>query len=216
MGQIFPRRANVLSKASIIATALVLAVILGALFLLVRSPYRTQVGILRSQPIPYSHKLHVGELGLDCRYCHTAVEKSASASLPSTEMCMNCHSQVRKESPTLAPLQASFTNGTPIAWTRVHDLADYVYFNHSIHINKGFGCVTCHGQVDQIPLMYREKSLLMEWCLECHRDPAQFIRPRDQVFNLNWQPTESQDVLGPRLVKEYGVQSRTNCSACHR
>lgn len=215
MSQIFPRRANLIARGSIILVALALAIVLAAGYLIVRSPYRTQVGIVREQPVPYSHKLHVGELGLDCRYCHTAVDKSSAAGIPSTEICMNCHLQVRPDSPALAPIRDSFTTGQPIAWNRIHDLADYVYFNHSIHVNKGFGCVTCHGRVDEMPLMYRERSLLMEWCLDCHRNPARYIRPKDQVYNLAWQPSESQETLGPRLVQEYNVQSKINCSTCH-
>lgn len=215
MSQIFPRRANLIARGSIILVALALAIVLAAGYLIVRSPYRTQVGVVREQPVPYSHKLHVGELGLDCRYCHTAVDKSSSAGIPSTEICMNCHLQVRPDSPALAPIRDSFTTGQPIAWNRIHDLADYVYFNHSIHVNKGFGCVTCHGRVDEMPLMYRERSLLMEWCLDCHRNPARYIRPKDQVYNLAWQPSESQETLGPRLVQEYNVQSKINCSTCH-
>ena len=215
MSQIFPRRANLIARGSLIVVVLALAIVLAAGYLIVRSPYRTQVGIVREQPVPYSHKLHVGELGLDCRYCHTAVDKSSSAGIPSTEICMNCHLQVRADSPALAPIRDSFTNGQPIAWNRIHDLADYVFFNHSIHVNQGFGCVTCHGRVDEMPLMYREQSLLMEWCLDCHRNPARYIRPKDQVYNLAWQPSESQDTLGPRLVQEYNIQSKINCSTCH-
>ena len=157
-------------------------------------------------------------LGLDCRYCHTTVEKGAFAGIPPTETCMTCHSQLYTEAPLLEPVRASYRDNTPIEWNRVHDLPDFVYFNHSIHLSKGIGCQTCHGQVDQMPLMWKVNSLNMEWCIECHKNPAQFIRPRDQVFNMNYQPPSDQESFGKQLVAEYEVETRqlTNCSICHR
>jgi hypothetical protein len=177
------------------------------------------VGAPVEQPIPFSHKHHVGDDGIDCRYCHTSVEKSSFAGLPQTEICMTCHSQLFKDAPVLAPLFQSFETGKPLHWNRVHDLPDFVYFNHSIHVNKGIGCASCHGEVDQMPLTWRTQSLEMQWCLSCHREPERYIRPREQVFNLHWQPSEAeQTVLGPLLVKQYHVQKEriTDCSICHR
>jgi hypothetical protein len=218
MAQIFPRSANWASKASILAVLLVVASGLGVLLNINRIHYVNQVNVPLDQPVPFSHKHHVTGMGIDCRYCHTTVETSAFAGIPPTETCMTCHSQIWTEAPILEPVRASYRDNTPIAWNRVHDLPDFVYFNHSIHISKGIGCQTCHGQVDQMPLTWKVNSLNMEWCLECHRDPAQFIRPRDQVFNMSYEPPADQETLGQRLVAEYEVETRqlTNCSICHR
>lgn len=180
------------------------------------SAYVTRQGMRREQPVPFSHEHHVGGLGIDCRYCHTSVEVSAMAGIPATKICMNCHSEMWAASPTLAPVRQSWATDQSIAWTRVHDLPGFVYFNHSIHVQKGFGCVTCHGRVDRMPLMWQEAPLTMQWCLDCHRHPERNIRPRDQVFNLTWSPEGKQEELGRRLVKEYGVESLTSCSTCHR
>lgn len=218
MAQIFPRSANWASKASILAVLLVAASVLGMLLNINRTHYVNQVNVPLDQPTPFSHKHHVTGLGLDCRYCHTTVETSAFAGIPPTETCMTCHSQIWTEAPMLEPVRASFRDNTPIAWNRVHDLPDFVYFNHGIHISQGIGCQTCHGQVDQMPLTWKVNSLNMEWCLECHKNPAQFIRPRDQVFNMNYEQPADQESLGQRLVAEYQVETRqlTNCSICHR
>jgi hypothetical protein len=218
MAQIFPRSANWASKASILAVLLVVASGLGVLLNINRIHYVNQVNVPLNQPVPFSHKHHVTGMGIDCRYCHTTVETSAFAGIPPTETCMTCHSQIWTEAPILEPVRASYRDNTPIEWNRVHDLPDFVYFNHSIHISQGIGCQTCHGQVDQMPLTWKVNSLNMEWCLECHRDPAQFIRPRDQVFNMNYEPPADQETLGQRLVAEYEVETRqlTNCSICHR
>ncbi len=181
------------------------------------SSYFTQVHIVREQPVPFSHKHHVAGLGIDCRYCHTTVETSGFAGIPPTKTCMNCHSSMWSDSPMLEPVRESFRADKSLEWTRVHDLPDYVYFDHSIHIKKGVGCATCHGRVDQMPLVSKEKTLHMKWCLECHRNPEKFVRPRDQVFNMSWQiPASEQEKLGPQLVKEYNIQKRTDCSVCHR
>ena len=196
---------------------LLLAGALGGLVLAVnRSPYVTRVEEARPQPVPFSHKHHVLGVGLDCRYCHTSVEETAFAGIPPTETCMTCHSQLYTDSPILEPVRESFRTGSSIAWTRVHDLPDFVYFNHSIHLHKGIGCQTCHGQVDRMPLMWKAETLNMEWCLSCHRDPARFVRPRDQVFNMEWEPPADRESLGQQLVKEYRIQELTNCSICHR
>jgi len=218
MAQIFPRSANWASKASILAVLLVVASVLGVLLNINRIHFVNQVNVPLDQPVPFSHKHHVLGLGLDCRYCHTTVEKGAFAGIPPTETCMTCHSQLYTEAPLLEPVRASYRDNTPIEWNRVHDLPDFVYFNHSIHLSKGIGCQTCHGQVDQMPLMWKVNSLNMEWCIECHKNPDQFIRPRDQVFNMNYQPPSDQESFGKQLVAEYEVETRqlTNCSICHR
>jgi hypothetical protein len=172
-----------------------------------------------AQPVPFSHKHHNGELGIDCRYCHTSVEESAFANIPPTKTCMNCHSQIWTNAPILEPVRASYRENRPLEWTRVHDLPDFVYFNHSIHVAKGVGCATCHGQVDRMPLMYQENSLQMRWCLDCHRNPAKYVRPRDQVFNMAYERPADDPGLGERLVKEYKIADAkqiTSCSTCHR
>jgi len=216
MAQIFHPSTNTFSKVSIFGAVFFLAALAWVFGVILRSPYVTQARVIRAQPVPFSHKHHVNGLGLDCRYCHTSVEESAFAGLPPTQTCMTCHSQIWSDSPMLEPVRESFRTDKPIAWTRVHDLPDFVYFDHSIHLKKGIGCVTCHGQVDQMPLMWREKSLYMEWCLECHRAPERFVRPRQHVFSVDWQPSEDQLTLGQRLVQEYNIKKLANCSICHR
>ena len=181
-----------------------------------RSPYVTDVGVALAQPVPFSHKHHVAGLGIDCRYCHSTVEVSSFAGMPPTETCMSCHSQIWADSPMLEPVRASFRNDQSIRWTRVHDLPGFVYFNHSIHVKKGIGCATCHGRVDQMPLMWKTNTLYMEWCLECHRQPERFVRPRNQVFNMAYQAPSDQLALGRKLVEEYNIRKLTDCSVCHR
>ena len=218
MAQVFPRSANWASKASILAALLIVASILGVVLNINRIDYVSMVGVAIDQPVHFSHKHHVTGMGIDCRYCHTTVEVSAFAGVPPTETCMTCHSQIWTEAPILDPVRASFRDNKPIEWNRVHDLPDFVYFNHSIHVSQGIGCQSCHGQVDQMPLMKKAHTLNMEWCLDCHRDPAQFIRPRDQVFNMNYEYPANQETLGKSLVADYDVQTSqlTNCSICHR
>ena len=218
MAQVFPRSANWASKASILVGLVLVGSILAIVLNINRIYFVNQVNVPIDQPVPFSHKHHVTGMGIDCRYCHTTVEESAFAGIPPTETCMTCHSQIWTEAPILEPVRASFRDNVPIEWNRVHDLPDFAYFNHSIHVNQGIGCQSCHGQVDQMPLMWKTESLNMEWCLDCHRDPAQYIRPRDQVFNMNYQYPADQESLGAQLVAEYGVQTSqlTNCSICHR
>ncbi|MBT6623421.1 MAG: cytochrome c3 family protein [Gemmatimonadetes bacterium] len=218
MAQVFPRSANWASKASILAALLIVASILGVVLNINRIDYVSMVGVAIDQPVHFSHKHHVTGMGIDCRYCHTTVEVSAFAGVPPTETCMTCHSQIWTEAPILEPVRASFRDNKAIEWNRVHDLPDFVYFNHSIHVSQGIGCQSCHGQVDQMPLMKKAHTLNMEWCLDCHRDPAQFIRPRDQVFNMNYEYPANQETLGKSLVADYDVQTSqlTNCSICHR
>ena len=216
MAQIFNRSANSIARGSIILAVLFVAGFVGFLLIFPRTPYATGVGVVRAQPVPFSHQHHVGDLGIDCRYCHTSVENSSFAGIPSTEICMTCHAQIWKDSPVLAPVRDSYAKGQPLQWTRVNNLPGYAYFDHSIHIAKGVACVTCHGNVDQMPLAWQSQSLLMDWCLSCHQNPGPSIRPREQVFNMNWQPPDNFAVLQQELIKQYHVQSKTSCSTCHR
>lgn len=218
MAQVFHRSANVLARASIIGGGLVATVLVLVAAGVYRSPAVNQVGINKAQPIPFSHQRHVGGNGIDCRYCHTSVEKSGFANVPPTETCMTCHSQILADSPMLEPVQESWKSGEPIEWTRVHDLPDFVYFDHSIHIAKGVGCTTCHGEIDEMRLTAKARSLSMAWCLDCHRAPEQFIRPKDKVFDVDWQAPHDQIEVGKALVEEYDVNvpQLTNCSICHR
>ena len=216
MPQIFHRSTNTLSRLSIFGALFLVAGLLWGLATFNRSSYMTQQRVARAQPVQFSHKHHVGELGIDCRYCHTTVETAARATVPPTETCMSCHSQIWLQSPFLEPVRASFRTDRSIPWVKVHDLPDYVYFNHGVHIQKGIGCVSCHGRVDQMNQVWRESSLQMEWCLDCHRDPARQIRPRDRIFDLGWEPPADQPQLGAELVRLYDVHARTDCSTCHR
>ena len=181
-----------------------------------RSDYFTRHNVPITQPVPFSHQHHVGGLGIDCRYCHTSVEYSSFAGMPPTQTCMNCHSQIWTQAAILQPIRDSYQNGTPVQWNRVYNLPNFVYFNHAAHVNKGVGCESCHGRVDQMPLMWQAVSLHMDWCLACHRDPAKNIRPLDQVFTMGWQPPVAQAVLGPQLVSQNHVRSLMSCSTCHR
>ncbi len=216
MAQLFHRSANTIARASILGTVLALAVTGGMLWAFYRSGYHTEVGAPRQQPVPFSHKHHAGGIGIDCRYCHTSVENSSYAGLPSTETCMSCHSLIWADAPVLEPVRASFRTGEPLVWTRVYSLPDFVYFDHSIHVNKGVGCSTCHGRVDQMPLTWRANTLLMEWCLECHRQPERFVRPREYVFQMDWNPPADQPTLGRRLVAQNNIRKLTDCYTCHR
>lgn len=216
MAQIFHRSTNTISRVSVFGGLGIIVVLIATLAAINRSSYVTEVGVVRSQPVQFSHKHHVGDDGIDCRYCHTSVEESSFAGIPSTKICMNCHTQIWAESPTLEPVRESFRTGKSLEWTRVHNLPGFVYFDHSIHVHKGVGCTTCHGRVDQMPLMWRENTLYMEWCLECHRNPERFVRPREQVFNMDWQPPSDQIALGQKLVQEYNIAQLTSCSVCHR
>lgn len=218
MAQIFRPRANLIARVVVFGLIFIIAGFIGLSMALVRSPYVTKAGEAPKQPVPFSHQHHVAGLGIDCRYCHTSVETSAFAGIPPTETCMTCHSQIWTNAEMLRPVRDSLRTGTPLRWTRVHDLPDFVYFQHDIHIQKGIGCVTCHGRVDRMPLMQSTKPLFMSWCLECHRAPERFIRPREQVFDMDWQPPADQLALGRRLVESYQVntQQLSDCSICHR
>lgn len=216
MPQIFGREFNTISRVTIFGSLLILAFLWWVAEILYRSPYATGADTAHLQPVPFSHQHHVGQLGFDCRYCHTSVENSSFAGIPSTKICMNCHSQMWVGSEMLAPVRASFASGRSLEWQRVHNLPQFAYFDHSIHIHKGVGCVTCHGQVDEMPLTWQSGELTMAWCLNCHDDPAKNLRPREQVFNMKWKPTEEQADLGKQLAAEYRVKSRIDCSTCHR
>ena len=236
MAQIFHRSMNAFSRATILGFLFILAIIGWMLWVFYNSSWATQVGVVRDQPVQFSHEHHVAGLGIDCRYCHTSVEDSSFAGIPATETCMQCHSQIWADSPKLAPVRDSFRSGKSLEWTRVHDVPDYAYFNHVIHIKKGIGCVTCHGQVNEMPLTWREHTLHMKWCLDCHRNPEQYVRPREQVFSMTWTPeveATTQAELGPQLVEKYHINPAvldndgepvtgshgnklTNCSICHR
>ena len=243
MAQIFHRSTNTLSRATIYGAVFVIVALGWIGYEVQGSPYVTFAGVRKPQPVPFSHQHHVTGLGIDCRYCHTSVETSSFAGIPPTKTCMNCHSQIWTNAELLEPVRASYRSGESLQWTRVNQLPDFVYFNHSIHVNKGVGCNTCHGPVDQMPLMYQQQSLQMEWCLGCHRDPGKNLRPRDQVFNMRYQPpSESspvevdsrtftdQDSLGAFLISKYRVRigkivtadgqpsigEITSCSTCHR
>lgn len=216
MPQIFGRGTNSFARITIIL-AVVLATAVAWFFMAFQtSPYMTHQGEMRVQPVQFSHMHHVGGMGFDCRYCHTGVETSSFAGIPPTRTCMNCHSQIWADSPFLEPVRESFRSGKPLQWVRVDDLPDYVYFNHSIHIYKGIGCETCHGRVDKMAQVWQANTLQMNWCLDCHRHPEQYVRPRDQVFNMEYEPPKNQLELGLRLVKEYKIQSLTDCWTCHR
>lgn len=216
MSQIFQRSANTLSKVSLLVILLLVGGLVTLAIVIGQSPYVTRAQEFREQPIQFSHLHHVGDDGIDCRYCHTSVETSAFAGIPPTKTCMNCHSQLWSTAPILEPVRASYRDDKPLHWVRVHDLPDFVYFNHSIHIKKGVGCETCHGRVDKMPLMLQQNSLQMEWCLNCHKNPQDYLRPRSEVFTMGYRPTEPQAVMGARLVQEYHVQPKTTCSTCHR
>ncbi len=227
MAQIFHPSANTIAKASIFGFVFMLCFIGSLTMGYDRSTWRSGVGERKDQPVPFSHEHHVRGLGIDCRYCHTAVESSHFAGVPATKTCMTCHSQIWTNAALLEPVRNSWRTNTPIKWTRIHNLPEFVYFNHSIHIAKGVGCATCHGAVDTMPLMYQHGSLQMQWCLNCHRNPEQFLRPRGEIYNLHYNPEEdeslpvamrSQAKLGESLVKEYHIHKEqlTNCSVCHR
>jgi hypothetical protein len=219
MSQIFHRSSNALARMSIFGAVFIIGFVGWAGYQLDLSHYATRQHVPRDQPIPFSHEHHVGGEGFDCRYCHTSVETSSFAGLPPTQTCMNCHSQIWRTSPTLEPVRASFRTDQSISWTRVHDLPDFVYFNHSIHVAKGVGCESCHGRVDKMPLMMQAANLRMEWCLNCHRHPEQYVRPREFITTMGYVPAGDQEAIGRRLVQEYHIQDArllTSCSTCHR
>jgi hypothetical protein len=216
MPQTFRRSANTVFIVTLVGLVLVVGGLIALAYALQSSPWVTRAFEARTQPIQFSHERHVGGNGIDCRYCHTSVEVSSFAGIPPTKTCMNCHSQIFKDQPFLEPVRASFRDDRSIEWVRVHDLPDFVYFNHSIHVNKGIGCATCHGRVDLMPQTWQVQTLEMQWCLDCHRNPERYVRPRDKVFSMTYTPPADQLALGRRLVTEYKIQKLTSCSTCHR
>ena len=220
MPQVFRPGANLFARLSIVVVVVVLgaAAVVGTVWL-PRSKPVTKVGVPIQQPVPYSHALHVGGLGLDCRYCHAAVDKSSFADVPPTETCMTCHSQVATDRPSLELVRTSYKTGQSIPWNRVNNVPDFVYFNHEIHVAKGVGCETCHGRIDTMNQVYKAQTLQMEWCLDCHRDPAKYLRPLANEYDMGYQPQGDQRTIGGQLVSEYQIlpaNQLTNCSICHR
>ena len=217
MANIFSRDANKWPLKVTIGFFLIIGLAVGGIWYY-WTPKYTRVGYEPIQPVPFDHALHAEQLGMDCRYCHGNVEKSAVATVPSTETCINCHQQIKKDSPKLAPLFESWESGDPVEWVRVHKLPDYVYFNHSVHVGRGVSCVSCHGQVNEMTRVYHAKPLSMSWCLDCHRTPENHLRPLDKVFELNWKPEEGKTQLemGEQLKKEWNVNPPVNCAGCHR
>jgi hypothetical protein len=222
MPQIFRHSTNYFARATIYGAAFILLAALWVGAEINRSGWNTGQHIERQQPIQFSHKHHVGDDGIDCRYCHTSVETAASAGMPSTAICMSCHKQIWADSEYLKPVRDSLRDGKPLAWIRVHDLPDFSYFNHAIHVNKGVGCSTCHGRIDQMPVVSQAQSLQMEWCLDCHRHPENFVRDPKQVFNMEWRATnrtKDQIKEGADWVTKLKIQEPavlTSCSTCHR
>jgi hypothetical protein len=207
--QLFPRSLNKLPLVAAAVLGLLGPAVVGGVWYYV-TPKNFQVGYAPTQPVPYSHKLHAGQMGMDCRYCHANVEKSAHAMIPPTQTCMGCHSLVKTESGRLAPVRESWASGEPLEWVKVHKLPDHAYFNHSAHVSAGVGCVSCHGRIDQMEVVRQDKPLSMGWCLECHRDPKPNLRPKDQVTNMEWRPEMAKNWTPPE------VHPPQHCSGCHR
>ena len=211
--QIFPRQLNLLPLVLAGAATVGGGVLTGAIWYYA-SPANLQVGYAPEQPVPYSHRLHAGEMGMDCRYCHANVERSHEAMVPPTQTCMGCHAQVHTESARLAPVRESFETGRSVEWVRVHQIPDHAFFDHSVHLAAGVGCVSCHGRVDQMEVVQVDQPIAMGWCLDCHRDPGPNLRPRDQITNMEWEPDEAWTASLDERVRE--VNPPTHCSGCHR
>lgn len=219
MAQLFQRGANNIAKASMIVAIVLGGVVFYAYTQIARSSYLTGRYVEKQQPVQFSHKHHVGDDGIDCRYCHTSVETAASAGIPPTQTCMNCHNQLYSDQEYLEPIRASYRDNKPIKWERVHDLPGFAYFNHSIHVAKGVGCSTCHGAIDEMPAVYQESSLQMEWCLSCHRNPEAKIRPKSEIYNMDWEDSNLTAGERKELYADYKIRSEqmlTSCSTCHR
>lgn len=214
---LFKPWSNTVARLSLGVTAGAGALAVGLLMLYVRSPLFTQQNDPIEQPVQFDHRHHVVEAGIDCRYCHSSVEKAASAGMPSTALCLNCHAQIWNKSPKLEPLRQAFFTDRPIRWEKVHKIPHYAYFNHSIHLAKGVGCASCHGRVDQMAAIEKDQPMTMAWCLACHRNPEQFLRPKEENVNLAWEaPKGGQLALGLALKDKNEVHTRTSCSTCHR
>jgi hypothetical protein len=215
MNSLFPRQFD--KQFRIALAAIALFVLVGvSLSAYLFSPKVAGTGYSPVQPVPYSHKLHAGDLGIDCRYCHSTVEKSAFAAVPAAAVCMNCHTQVKKDSPLLQPVRDAVATGNPVPWVHIHELPGYVYFNHAAHINSGVSCVTCHGRIDQMVRVRQVEPFNMAWCIGCHRDPAPKIRPVQFVTKLDWRPDRDPAEIGRELIAKNHINPPTNCSGCHR
>jgi Cytochrome c7 and related cytochrome c len=214
MKTVFPDWSDAAFRVVLVAAALVaLAAVIGPM-VYVRTPFHQRREFPLDQPVQFDHRHHVRDDGIDCLYCHDTARRAPYAGLPAAEVCMGCHNEVWPRSIELEPVRRSYFSGAPLRWQRVHEVPDYVYFDHSIHVNKGVGCVSCHGRVDKMALSYQVAPLSMGWCLDCHRAPEKNLRPLDQVTNLEWQPPDAE--LGPKLAQLYGVRRLTNCTTCHR
>lgn len=217
MPQLFPPNSNSFVRWTIVAGTIFLVLLVTALTVFARTS-NNRVGVPVPQPVDFSHALHAGSLGLDCRYCHSTVETSSFANIPSTETCMTCHSQIRVNAPQLAAVQESWDSGLPIEWNRVHDMPEFVYFDHSIHVAKGVGCSTCHGRVDQMEGIWKNEPMTMGWCLDCHKAPERYLRPRGEVLNMAYKRPDNQLELGQALVEAYHINEEKlpQCWTCHR
>jgi len=216
MAQVFRRYTNTLSRVTAVSAVGLLSLAVWLWARVQRSSYTTDLRIAKTQPVPFSHEHHVSGIGIDCRYCHTSVEQGAFAGIPPTATCMNCHRQIWATAPMLEPVRESLRTGKSLEWTRVHDLPDFAYFDHSIHVQRGVGCKSCHGAVDKMPLMWQGSPLTMGWCLDCHRDPTPHLRPKDEVFDMAWTPPEDQPEQGAKLALERNIHPPQSCSGCHR
>jgi hypothetical protein len=221
MAQIFGKSSNSIARVSLVAVVLGFFGFWGVVYAVYLSPYTTDVNVPRVQQVPFSHQHHVSGLGIDCRYCHDSVETSSFAGVPPTHTCMSCHSQLWTDAPMLAPVRESLAADQPLRWQRVNQVPDFVFFNHSIHVQKGIGCSTCHGRVDEMPLTWKAHSLYMRWCLDCHEAPERNLRPKDQIYNMQWQPPRDQIERGRELLTEYQISKERlsqlrDCGMCHR
>jgi len=221
MAQVFGKSSNSIARVSLAGVVIGFFGFWGVVYAVYLSPYTTDVNVPRVQQVPFSHQHHVSGLGIDCRYCHDSVETSSFAGIPPTHTCMSCHSQLWTDAPMLAPVRESLATGQPLRWQRVNQVPDFVFFNHSIHVQKGIGCSTCHGRVDEMPLTWKAHSLYMRWCLDCHEAPERNLRPKDQIFNMKWEPPADQIERGRELLTEYRVSKERlsqlrDCGMCHR
>jgi len=217
MANIFPRWTNWLPvKFLVIAATLGVLVVVGITYYF--TPKYTRVGYMPQQPVAYSHALHVTQLGMDCRYCHTGVETSSHANVPNTQTCMNCHTQAKADSSKLAALRESWQTGRPVPWVKIHKAPDYVYFNHAAHVNRGVSCASCHGKINRMETVWHDQPQSMGWCLECHRAPYNHVRPKEHIYNLDWQAASQREqvAIGKELVKQWNINPPQTCAACHR
>ena len=217
MSHIFPKSANKL-PLQIIIFVLILVGVVTAATTYYATPKYTRIGYAPVQPVPFSHALHNGQLGIDCRYCHIGVDQGATSTVPTAQTCMNCHSVIRTDSAALAPVRESYASGDPIKWVKIHQVPDYVYFNHAVHVNRGISCVECHGQINEMDVVTHSKPLSMGFCLDCHRDPASAVRPLDQITNLNWTPANADEHAkwAADFVKNNKISPPQSCTGCHR